>query len=345
MRKTLLILLLCILSTFSFAQNYHPLLEATNNWHMVPNGMVVRPPASLQSACTYPDIMSSYMETDFRTGTDTSINGQIYKPVLITQSGDCTFGYIREDSIAKKVYFIDNVFPPEFLLYDFSLNVGDSLPLSFNGWGGYFQSGNFTLDSITILTLNIGDRQVFHLSNHSNGSWGPDLVWVEGVGCLQHPFYPFSENLTGNAVLGCNISVTWFGTMLACFDHDYKAYYDSCAMAEARVNHCVWYQDTCSYYNICGAIPEIENISSFVISPNPSAAQSTSLQFELSKPCAIEFDILSAEGKLVQKVTDKQNYTIGKHALEITLTGLSKGIYFVHGKAESGINFQKLVIQ
>jgi len=37
------------------------------------------------------------------------------------------------------------------------------------------------------------------------------------------------------------------------------------------MNTCLFKQDTCDYYNICGAIDETASLSSFTINPNPAS--------------------------------------------------------------------------
>jgi hypothetical protein len=77
-------------------------------------------------------------------------------------------GAYREDTAVKKVYFYDNNYSQEFLLYDFSLNVGDTLEGMMSPLYGYA-----IVSSIDSVLVGSNFRKKI---NHSSGSW------IEGIG-------------------------------------------------------------------------------------------------------------------------------------------------------------------
>lgn len=88
--------------------------------------------------------------TFYEMAGDTSINGQLYNkiynrggqfyyivqppnPVIGANFSACTYvGAIRQDSINKKVYFIDSTMIGDTLLYDFNLAIGDTIESWYN---------------------------------------------------------------------------------------------------------------------------------------------------------------------------------------------------------------------
>ena len=94
---------------------------------------------------------------------------------------------LREEVDNRKVYLMiipDVGIPKEVLLYDFSMEVGDSMEL-FNYITPYVnEPGFFTLDSIQLEPLVDGnDYKHFYLSaNNSAAAGTTNAIWIEGVG-------------------------------------------------------------------------------------------------------------------------------------------------------------------
>lgn len=62
--------------------------------------------------------------------------------------------------------------------------------------------------------------------------------------------------------------------------------------------------------------------------PNP-ARESTTVDFELSSKSAVSLALYDITGKNVQQVMHKQEKTVGKHSLQIDLSGLNAGTYII----------------
>ena len=118
--------------------------------------------------------------SEYYTGNknDTMIcNDTVYTKLLFQ---DFLYTTLREDTIEQKVfqrnYYYSAGWDDEFLLYDFSLQVGDSI-------NGVNWSCILYLDSILTLQFFGKDRRVFYFhSNWEVVEFCP--IWVEGIGSL-----------------------------------------------------------------------------------------------------------------------------------------------------------------
>jgi hypothetical protein len=179
--KFLFILLLPMLFVQGVkGQGYVPLLDTVKQWNIVEGGDF--------SHHTY-----IYRVSD----KDTVINAMKYNIIERYIFGSNTYPPVkilmREDTIAKQVYIRNNwAGPEESLLYDFSLDVGDSIHLYYQGLAGsntvFFVAST---DSITL--LNGEKRKVWYLECYQPcGCWGyyEDDVWIEGIGSLYGLVFP-----------------------------------------------------------------------------------------------------------------------------------------------------------
>ncbi len=167
MRKIILILCLSF-SVPCLAQEYKPLLDNYNEWQL--------------TSCYFGCITDVYY-----TDGDTIVDGNSYKILDGFHYISRTF-LLREDIAQRKVYLnlVQSGSSDEYLLYDFSLNVGDSIdiknPISPFPWDGGF----YKIDSIINRPLVDGnDYRHFYLSpTPSNTISTTPAVWVEGAGSL-----------------------------------------------------------------------------------------------------------------------------------------------------------------
>ncbi|MBL0104790.1 MAG: T9SS type A sorting domain-containing protein [Bacteroidetes bacterium] len=345
MAKSLLTLIFCSLFYCSVsAQQYSPMLETTNHWTIVGNGLVVAPHHS-SNPCSYPYFGTGFQSYDYMTGSDTLINGLTYKTVLLNDHNftySCDFGYVREDTSSKKIYFVDNLSNPEVLLYDFSMSVGDSMNTSFIVQGGYFADGYYTVDSISSISIAGGNRRVFHLSNHTT-SWSHDMTWIESIGCMENPFYPYSSNFMSGSFANCPGSFHSYIEYVSCYEHVNKVYLDSCAFAAAMSNSCFLVEDSCSYFDVCGSVNELKNVKTFSLSPNPTH-DVTRINFDISQSGEYQFSVVSITGQEIKLDITGGRFSAGMNHLQFSTATLTPGIYFVRCKNESGQAFKKLIV-
>jgi len=344
MKKLLLLSLLILSFRILLAQQYHPLLDSINRWSYTGNYL---PVALTPSACTYPNYWSDGMH--YFTSGDTVVNGFNYKIILQNHQDfqdDCTFGFIREDTAARKIYFQDVLDSPEVLLYDFSMQIGDGIPISFlfEYVGSYFQSGIYFLDSIKMVNVKAGFRRTFYLNCHICPS-SNTLIWIESVGNAGDEVYPYSANGWGGGYFDmCSgFPVHSFFQILTCFEHNQKVYFDSCTHQVATSNFCLYYEDSCDYWNICSGVQELTSILSFDLSPNPASNElKVSAEFKkATQPEILLWDIL---GQL-QFEQSPSSFYVGKNEFDIKLPNMPNGLYFVELRLPEESLRKKLVIK
>ena len=167
MRKLLFILNLLLIVP-CLAQDYKPLLDNFNEWHFT----------TCYSGC-HTDV--------YYTDGDTIVDGKNYKILDGYHFISRTF-LLREELDSRRVYlnFVERSRNTEYLLYDFSLNVGDSIdiknPVSpFPTDGGFYK-----VDSINLEELADGNeyRHYYLSPTPSNTISNTPAVWIEGVGSL-----------------------------------------------------------------------------------------------------------------------------------------------------------------
>lgn len=150
-------------TTFMFAQEEgHPnpnSIYYTKSWCVYPMG------GNMQSMQAYYMVMG-----------DVSINGKDYMRLMDLYSSESYVGALREDG--HKVYFLPNGEKREYLLYDFGLELGESVDVGLNG-----ESHVVTvvgIDSVYVLgvrrRLRIEDETI--RDNH----WSWPAYWIEGIG-------------------------------------------------------------------------------------------------------------------------------------------------------------------
>ena len=341
-----LFLLFLLLNQKIFSQHYYPLLDsAINHWRFTENYLPVRvaQPTAIFN-CDY----NSYPPKELSTIGDTILNAKHYKILIATAfSSDCIFGYLREDTAARKVYFQDVLNAPEILVYDFSMQVGDSMYIHFyNQSSGYFTDGNYTLDSIKNVTMSAGTRRAFYL-NHKinlNPSDPHTLIWYESVGNPFFTVYPYSLNWYSSGWFSvCEEFPHDFFQFLTCYDHASKVYYDTCGYWVAHNNNCVYFADSCDYGNTCTYVKELSDDVTFSIFPNPAASKLT-VDYSLLK--SDEFELLFHEAstyRVIKKLT-LGILSKGKNAIDTDVSNLPKGFYILEFRSKKESKFEKLVV-
>ena len=109
MKKIYLFFFISFIGKTITAQTYYPLLDSVNHWQTLANVIPVRlqAPSTASGPCAYP--INFYNVLEHYTTQDTVINTLTYKIVdafVDLNPPTCHFGFIREDTAARKVYFI-----------------------------------------------------------------------------------------------------------------------------------------------------------------------------------------------------------------------------------------------
>ncbi len=175
-KQTLTIALLIFFFSSAYSQKYQKMLGDSNSWSVY------------NSSYTW-----NYFEYHYyRTKGDTIIKSINYKNLFFDGYGS---GFLREDTLAKKIYYLKDTGAAEMLLYDFTLQVGDTFK--------FVNDANFFVHlTVTKIDSSTG-RRVFIMKSNWNGHFGsfPDSsVWIEGVGSnlsllLNNLFYDPDMNI------------------------------------------------------------------------------------------------------------------------------------------------------
>lgn len=192
-RKLNLLPAIFFLCLFTFSnsvvgQNYYPILNQYSEWHVT-------------------NCFSGCITDKYYTIGDTVINNLNYT-FLDKYHYNKNF-VIREDTISRKVFMRLLAEPPtakEYLLYDFSLSVNDTVSVQNPGSPLPKYAGDFIVDSIVIKPLLNSNRKFFYLhAIDSLVSLSPNTVWVEGIGSLSLINTPgAAPNINGVGQLSCN---------------------------------------------------------------------------------------------------------------------------------------------
>ncbi|MGB0887348.1 MAG: T9SS type A sorting domain-containing protein [Vicingaceae bacterium] len=290
--KRIILILIVFLSSLSYGQNYHKLLDNNIYWDV---GF-----ADMGYIC------SGYGNTGpfrYALAGDTIINSVSYKlfktydfinqntqpapncpPFLIDTAyhPEYTFNQkviMREDTITKKVYKYNTSSQQEILWYDFDAQQGDTLT-----YPGY---GNFIIDTIyNIVTSDGKTRKLF--SNNSQTNY-PENYYIEGLGGAGGPFFePFLYFESGS----------W---LMCISDTNQNSIYSP--------NNCNNFITGLKQHEINTPIPYLY--------PNPSSNQITIK----NNANLIEINIIDLQGKVIHSYPQKQEL--------INISFLQKGIYFI----------------
>jgi len=298
MKKLLLLFLLSFaLSAKAQTSVYHPFPDSDAVWN------IDYQQYSISFQCTLYESQYSYI-----IDGDTSINGhnyhKLWTPVVFhdTCNGGffCCGGYngcIRQDTTMKKVFYIPSYDSTEQLLYDFNLQVGDTIKgFLTRTCGGTKVTG---LDSILI---NHNYRKRWNLN------YGLNII--EGIGAN-------NGLLEGLCSILCDCQ-----SMLMCFTQN---------------NIILYADSSFPFYDLqrrCDVITSTNNLtkknSSITLSPNPFHSTSTLSIFD-SRFTKGDLKIYDLMGGLVQQQIITNQSTI------INRNGLCDGLYFYRLSNSEGL--------
>lgn len=175
----------------------------------------------------YNGIGDTYLEGD------TVFNDTIYKKIYnlrrdvycsdIIITGPDFDGGIREDTINKKVFYRWKANSNDKLMYDYNLQVGDTLPMEMLWFT--FNYGVYVSDIDTITSFDGIDRRVWYLDYEEPFEGWPQII--EGIGCTSgllggiEPYWEGWNELLCFSIDGDEIWRSWRDT---CY-----VFTDSCA--------------------------------------------------------------------------------------------------------------------
>jgi hypothetical protein len=270
----------------------------TNIYHPFPDSNAVWNEITMHSGGCY----SSYCKySNFLQG-DTIINTQSYHKIYSNDSNNVSYvGGLREDN--RRIYFFYKYCSQEVLLYDFNLDIGDSILLSCELCNSSYPMYMKVVSVDSILLTDMTYRKKI------NFDYGTSWSWIEGIGCEAGLLYPYYSCIL---CFPCWIE-------LVCFKQNDTILYSN----ETHV--------PCFEYVVSNN--ELENNSNiFLVFPNPTT---DNLTLETTEKATIE--ILNIEGQLIKtiNIADKQT--------SIDVSNLSSGVYIIKAKTERGVAVKKFI--
>lgn len=310
MKYATLFLTFILLSSEIFAQSsYVPFPEGEAVWHV----------GQKDPSWIIPD------HEQYMYAGDTTINGFSYHKLsfkyewVSLPSGDLVFtdygtvGYIRQDSFLRKVYYVPKTEMQEYLLYDFSLQVGDTCPLTY---GHNYLPPLIVIDKDSLMLGNVS-RTRFTLLRPGGMEYDTVKI-IEGIGSLSGPLTQFSDL--------CFEYCEW----LACFQQDGETVFSSELFNFFPFGYC----------HIVGIdVPEAA-INNFLLYPNVLSSGSIATISNKSHK-AINVSVYDLLGSLIFN-------GLSDHAPDFSIEtrGFQKGMYIVTIVANGEAPFNtRLIIQ
>lgn len=228
-----------ILPVFMLISNLTGLKSQTNVYHPFPDSNAVWVVYYYHGH----DLCERYEYSANTMTEDTTISGKIFHKIqkkgfvinvcsipACTTYFDFYRGAIREDTTEKKVYYMEYGYSDELLLYDFNLQIGDTIK------GYCFELIPFIVDSIDSVQVGSSYRKRY-LSEHSY-----PVNLIEGIG-------------GSGGLLDMPMTFEWGGTFI-CFKQDGQTLYNIWD---------VWNYDCDSLINIYTTVPEVKEDENNII--------------------------------------------------------------------------------
>lgn len=186
MRKFYLTTINLFFACIIFGQTYYPLIRPNKIWNVQHgDGSQI---CSLSGGDQYffqsdTTILGLQYEIIRSYPIVNTIAGPYCPPFAVDNNIPSIKAFMREDTIAKKVYVYDQSNNADALLYDFNLIAGDTLSSFYAGLGT-----PLVVDSVSTTTLlNGAVRKIFYLDNSE--------FYVESIGGSQGLWFPIMQGI------------------------------------------------------------------------------------------------------------------------------------------------------
>ena len=218
---------------------------------------------------------------------------------------------LREEN--GKVYQYDLYYDKEFLQYDFSMKVGDSI--------SYFIFENMlvttTLDSIRETIIDNKIHKIYYLTNREEGWWPVPEIWIEGIGSL----FGLNRLTPGYYCTGCNSR-----SLLCCLQNETLLYHDT------------QYPACYHFEGYPFKIDTVNSSNSFQVYPNPTDGHFVVEATENNAILGISvFDMVGKQIRLIEGKSE--------HKVTVNLSNEKKGVYFLLIEFDNGVDFQKILVK
>lgn len=257
MHRCLLLYTGLICYVMAFSQNYKPLVVEENSWNVLVVGLNV-------------PFDTTYSTITCKIEGDTILDDITYKKMFASYDENPVYlnicGYLREDA-NRKVWYRQNE-EEEYLMYDFSAEVGDSVLV------GYSDPVYLFVDSITNHNVQGDLRPKYWLSCKEHPHY--QETWIEGIGSSRGVIWSGSALIVGG----------WY--RLLCMKQNAELIY-----MNPHYNSC---------YMLSTGMAEVEDLLVHIF-PNPC---SECLQIETNNPNAITaMAIMDLNGKVWKQLSSQ----------------------------------------
>ena len=261
------------------------------------------------------NIMPTYSfvsgKKQYYLGTDTLVNGIHYYNIIENTPNNLQHptnhtGYLREGNGKVFVNFTNDI-TNESLLYDFTLNVGDTIHS--NDPSGQLPNNRIIYKIDTVQLMTGEKRKMFH-SNY--------FSYIEGIGSTNGLFWPPSSICT---------CLPYYYTILACFKSGTDDLYTD--------------KYWCSDGNCCGVLTDINEPKADMIrsslQPNP-ASDFVKIEFSNTNDPCTSVEIMDFQGRKINSLP-----VTGTNGITIDVSHYHKGIYFILVRYAAGTETHKLI--
>jgi len=272
------------------AQTYYPFLGGDKKWNI------------LHASNSWPEDSGYYYTEQIKFGNDTLINEITYKVIISSKDSLLTkwstIGFIRENIEEKNIFYLP-VNKKEILLYDFSVEVNDTIETMFR-----FGEPCGVLDSIVKYVVISTDS--IKISNQERKKinlkcltypYNITYSYIEGIGSIFGLFAPCFPIMPGSE-----------NTHLLCFYED-----DNLVYKDSYYNDCFYWLVSETYQNMPPLIS---------IYPNPSNGYFIIESKNIYPSEKVDIFIFNSSGNLLLKSSIDNEYKV------INLSFIGKGLYF-----------------
>ena len=308
MKRTITLLSTAILLIqVAFSQTYHPIPESGAFWQY-----------TLSDIPMFCGCNGLCAEEQIKITGDTTINDLTYHKLIVSgywYNNNCNqsfysngyAGAFRNDIENKKVWFVPVGDLTEGLLYDFNLEIGDTLYPGILNPYNYF---DFWVENIDTIQVAGSDRRLYEIRSDLTISEAP-LRIIEGIGG-QHFYKP--------------MEAWWY------FE---EGFYFKCL----NVADTLFYPGEACEIIVSSNEPPALNKLAF--NPNPTNGI---INIQIPKPQQnqpLQIQCFNNQGQLVNTKT----FTNVESKIKFALGDLSPGIYYLQVRTGSKVFFEKIVVQ
>lgn len=286
--------------TFSFGQSYTPFPDSNAVWVNHSYFFEIGYPGWLDPQYLY------WIDNYCVNGQDTLIGTEIYTQVHIC--GGDYFGALRDNG--GQVFYVPKDSILEFTLYDFTLEVGDSIAYPIGSWQPTYDT--LVVHAVDSILISGSYRTRIEFQGMSD-------YWIEGIGCTAGLFI---EPYINNNVSGGFSEMFCFSYQDSIYvQHGYAGNYGtgSCPLQYAAVQ---------------------KNDQDYAITAYPNPTSGTIF---LETDLFASFESMLVTNSLGQKINPE--IILSDSQLEIDLSKFPSGIYFVTLTNEHGKFTQKIFKQ